>query len=148
MKLSEALEYFIELENKSAVLYEKTAETSSKELEIIFLKFRDQELEHAQKLSEYRIDIIDIDLGVRVELLFMEGSGYGVKNYTEEGLKFTSRKDFFIFALQGEKNSILTYTEFKEFLQKDSNEFKMIETFIEEERNHMYYILKMMHDLK
>ena len=148
MKLSKAIEHFIDSENRSAVLYEKIAEISAKELETVLLKFRDEELMHAEKLKEFAKNVLDVDLGVRAELLFMEGSGYGRKKYTEAGLRFTTRKDFFIFALQGEKDSILTYTEFKEFLLKDSNELKMVDIFIEEERNHMYHILKMMHDLK
>ncbi|MPN55674.1 hypothetical protein SDC9_203358 [bioreactor metagenome] len=57
-------------------------------------------------------------------------------------------KDFFIFALGIEKSSINIYSKVLELIKEPSEEYSLFEKLIEEEKKHMIYILKKIHELK
>ena len=66
----------------------------------------------------------------------------------DKKLNLNSEKDFFVFALQLERNSVEIYTQLLNIFEEDSYGYKSFEYLIKEERKHMLYILNKLYELK
>lgn len=66
----------------------------------------------------------------------------------EENVFNNRVKDFFVFALGIEKSSINIYSKVLENIKEYSKEYSLFKKLIEEEKKHMIYIIKKIHELK
>ena len=143
-------ECFIELasiEEDGSLLYKNFSKECSEKLKPVVISFSEEEGKHKKFMillsnnENLREKLIDEE----VEKVFQKHVDY-LNN--DKKLNLTSEKEFFIFALQLEKDSVEIYTELLYIFETDSNEYKRFEDLIKEERKHMLYILNKLYDLK
>ncbi len=140
-------------EKYAGEMYVLLAERLEPALAEISLKFSKEEVHHirilqdiAKKLanSEYEIDSILDDLSPYI------GSKLENKALDENPdlLRDISKKQFFLYALKKEKDSIAIYEILREFFKADTSLEYIFSNLIKEEEDHMYFILDEMHKLK
>lgn len=136
------------MEIEGANLYEKIARASNGEIAKIALAFREEELIHARKLEEINLCLTDEELSLESGLGYLDDFIENSMTSMGKEFNYVTRKDFFVFALQREKDSIILYDSLKDHFQFNKSAYQIILELIEEERKHMYYILKILHELK
>ncbi|WP_353893638.1 hypothetical protein PRVXH_000390 [Proteinivorax hydrogeniformans] len=144
MNLKDCLKHFIHLELEAAKVYEKIAEHSEGEIAQVAKTFQNEEAVHAQRLEELLASKETIsNQTVNEELLLLPRYGSELETST----KLDTRKQLFTFALQAEKDSILMYQEIANQLPESSALYQFFNDLIKEERDHMFFILKKLHEL-
>lgn len=130
-------------EENGADLYKKFSVVCSVKLKNIVISFSEEEEKHKKIMLELskKEKLKDKQLNIDVEEVFQKQVEYLYNNGKE--LNLTSEKEFFVFALQLEKNSVEIYTKLS-----DSYGYKRFEDLIKEERKHMIYILNQLYELK
>lgn len=145
-------------EKHAGEMYVLLAERLEPALAEISLKFSKEEVHHirilqdiAKKLanSEYEIDSIIDELAPYINAESKEKEN-NEKEFDEnpELLKNISKKQFFLYALKKEKDSIAIYEILREFFKADTSLEYIFSNLIKEEEGHMYFILDEMHKLK
>ncbi|PRR81691.1 ferritin family protein [Clostridium vincentii] len=141
-------ECFLELaknEEDSGNLYKEFATTCSGKLKSICIKFSKEEHNAGILKLSKNIKSKDKQLNEDLNDFFKEQTNY-IK-IKHQNINFVTEKDFFIFVLQMEKNSIKIYTKLLSMFKIDSDEFKIFEKLLNEEKRHMIYILSQIHKL-
>ncbi|WP_350344022.1 ferritin family protein [Proteinivorax tanatarense] len=147
LELKDCLKHFIQLELKAAKFYEEIAKNNKGEIAQVAKKFQKEETSHAQKLKELLTTAeLVMDSTINKEVLLMSQYGIDVNLFGKE-LKVDTRKQLFTFALQAEKDSILMYQELVSQVPKNSKPYRLFSDLIKEERGHMFFILKQLHEL-
>lgn len=148
MKLHDCFDKFIDLERHASDLYKKIKLGAPEHIARIAETFSKEELKHVKWLKGLKQDVPNSDFEGNEEFYYISDFNFKSLDINGEDLNVKSEKEFFLFALQMEKNSILMYSEFKKFFEMKSNEYELFTKIIDEERSHMYFILKVLHDLK
>ena len=147
MKLYDYIDKYIELEQYASKLYENIKTKSPDKIANIADNFAKEEIMHMEWLRKLKLEIPNRTIEGNDELYFLSDYNPDGFEAKDEEFRFDSEKDFFLFALQLEKNSILSYNEFKDNFQRDSKEYGFFEKMIHEERKHMVYILKVLQEI-
>lgn len=145
MKLYKYLEKFSKMEKYANSAYEMIKANSSDKIAVAACKLAAEELSHeklldtlCREIGDYEIDDI---------LCHTPEFNMNYLNLNEMELILKNEKDFFLFSLQLEKDSMFLYDKFKENFKVNSKEYKLFSKLAEVEKEHMYYILKIMHEL-
>ena len=148
MKLKECFLKLAKIEEDGSLLYRRFSEICGEKLKPVVIAFSKEEEKHKiimlelsnnEKLKENRLNDASENIFQRqVDLL----------NSNDIKLNRISEKEFFVFALQLEKNSIEIYTELLYIFEMDSYMYKRFENLIKEERKHMVYILSKLYELE
>lgn len=147
MKFYDYIDKFIDLERKASNVYEKIKLNSPEKIANIAETFSKEELKHVEWLEGLKQSIPDNEVEINEEFYYI--SDFNFKSVDSKGSEFKveTEKDLFLFSLQMEKNSILMYSEFKNNFPTESDEYELFKRIIDEERSHMFLILKVLHDL-
>ena len=148
MNLQECFLKLAKIEDDGSKLYQKFSQECSEKLKYVVISMSKEEEEHRKimlelsnndKLKEKRLDV-DIEKVIQKQVDYLYNDS--------KKLTLTSEKDFFVFALQLEKNSGEIYTKLLNSFEPDTYGYKRFEYLIKEERKHMLYILNKLYDLK
>lgn len=148
MILRELLEKIIQTEDIASLVYERIAAVNKGDIATTALAFAKEETYHAQVIqsiierSKGLENPVPEEVGILVELAQKEGGDPTIK------LIGASRKQLFQHALQIEKNSITLYEDIVRYFAPHTTERQHFEKLAKEERAHMYFILKKLHELK
>lgn len=143
-------------EKHAGEVYILLAERLEPALAKISLKFAKEEAHHieilqdiAHKLSDSKYEISSI-IDELSPYINPESKENNEKEFDEnpELLKNISKKQFFLYALKKEKDSIAIYEILREFFKTDTSLEYIFSNLIKEEEDHMYFILDEMHKLK
>ena len=145
MKLSDYIKIFSEMEREAYNIYEKIKAKSEEKIAAVASKFANEELAHENLLNTLCKEIIDSEIDD--SLMHTSELNINPLKTDEIDLILKSQKDFFLYALQGEKKSILMYNEFKKNFEVTSTEYKLFNRLVDGEKEHMHYILKTLHEL-
>lgn len=148
MNLLLFVDRLIEMELDGAKIYEEIDDQSLGEISEIAVKFKGEEIKHAKLLESMREELAAITLNMDFEKFYEEELNLRSSKYNKDELKFLERKDFFMFALKGEKESISIYEKIKDMFDLDSKGYSLMDKLIKEEKSHMYFLLKILHDMK
>lgn len=133
-----------EMEQFASKMYREIADAAQLDVKKVATRFSEEEEKHAKAIEEIMrlYDQRDVALSERSYLLLQ--SWYDKRRQFDPS-EFTTMKDFFKFGLQGEKDSVLLYEEIIKSFPEDSTGYSLITKLIEEEKKHMYYLLKQLH---
>jgi rubrerythrin len=145
MKLKECLTKFMEMEKNAGDLYGQIAQISNDEISHTASIFQEQEYLHEKRIEELEKNLYDETLSIDPLFFYIPEHGWENNGCLTKQISFKNRKEFFLFALQNEKDSIVMYTEFKKFFSPHSPVCKVFDSLIQEERQHMYFILQRLH---
>lgn len=147
MKLVDLYTSLLKLEDNASELYIQFAQICDIRMKNTMVEFSKEEKMHKVFIHKAFLKLDDnLDLNKEVESLLNEQL-----NLTKENVKtlfFKKDKDFFIYALTIEKNSIDLYTKVYEMFAMDSPESTIFNELIQQERKHMLYIVKKIQELK
>lgn len=148
MKFQQLIEKICVMEEAAAFIYGHISENSSGEIKDFCRKLKEQELSHVDELKSLAQEIISYSEIVPEDIVFLleQAGELSKENIKEE--KMDSIRDLVRYALEAEKKSIMLYGEMKNIFKPDSNGAKLFEKLIEEEKDHMFFILKVLHTLK
>ena len=148
MNLQECFLKLAKIEEDGSLLYKKFSKECSEKLKPVVISFSEEEEEHKKIMLELSNNekLKEKQLDEDVEKVFQKQVDYLYNN--DKKLNLTSEKEFFIFALQLEKNSVEIYTKLLCIFEIDSYGYKSFEYLIKEERKHMLYILNKLYELK
>ena len=149
MNLQECFLELAQSEEDGALLYQKLSEVCSEKLKPVVISFSKEEEKHKKVMLELsnNEELKEKQLGEDVENIFQKQVENLNNNYNKK-LNLTSEKEYFLLALQLEKNSIEIYTKLLCIFETDSYGYKNFEDLIKEERKHMLYILNKLYELK
>lgn len=148
MNLLLCIERLVDMELDGAKIYEEIGSSSPEEISKVASTFKNEEFNHAKLLEDMGEEVESISLPADFEKFYDEELSLRSSRYDKNELNFLERKDFFMFALKGEKESIAIYEKIKEIFSLDAKVYNLMERLIKEEKNHMYFILKILHDMK
>lgn len=141
-------------EKKAGDMYLMLSEKLDPHLAEISLRFSKEEVHHIKiledlivKLSNYTEDISSIKDRIE-EFIYADDENKLKLNSANTSLKSLTKKEFFLYALQKEKNSIYVYRILRDFFEDDISLEYIFSNLIKEEENHMYFIISEMHNLK
>lgn len=153
MLIKELLSKLVEDEKNAGDMYLMLSEKLEPKLAEISLRFSKEEVHHIKiledlivKLSNYTEDISSIK--DRIEEFIYADENKLKLNAANTSLKSLTKKEFFLYALQKEKNSIYVYRILRDFFEDDISLEYIFSNLIKEEENHMYFIISEMHNLK
>lgn len=148
MIFNELLEHIINTEERAGLIYESIAELNDGEIKTIAMNFAKQERHHKEMIKKFIEEADELSQEVS-ENAYLLLNSYE-KNQKETVIKKvdTTRKELFKLALQMEKDSINIYEEIIRLFALEGLSKDYFEKLIKEERGHMYYILKQLHDMK
>lgn len=140
-------------EKKAGDMYLMLSEKLDPHLAEISLRFSKEEIHHIKilkdlvdKLSTYTKDISSVQN--RIEEFLNADENKLKFDENDDSLKSLAKKEFFLYALQKEKNSVYIYKTLKDFFEDDTSLEYIFSNLIKEEENHMYFIISEMHNLK
>lgn len=140
-------------EKKAGDMYLMLSEKLDPHLAEISLRFSKEEVHHIKiltdlvdKLSSYTKDISSVQN--RIEEFLNADENKLKFDKIDDSLKSLTKKEFFLYALQKEKNSVYIYKTLKDFFEDDITLEYIFSNLIKEEENHMYFIISEMHNLK
>lgn len=139
MNLYECIDKFTDMEKNAVDIYKKIEDLSQADVKDTAIRFEKEEGRHIEFLNNLKSKIENIEMNPEIEK-FIES----IKEEEKGGENF-SRKDFFLMALQGEKNSINIYQMCKIKFPENTEGHKLFSLLVEEEKSHMLYILKQNH---
>jgi len=148
MIFKELLEHIISTEERAGRIYDNIAEISDGDIKTTALNFAKQEQHHKEIINQFISEgkALTQDVPENAALLLASYESNQRIALIEE--VSTSRKKLFKFALQMEKDSITLYEEIIRLFKLDEFSKKHFEKLVKEERGHMYYVLKQLHELK
>lgn len=148
MNLEECCLALAKLEEDGSVLYKKFSEKCSENLKPVVLAFSSEEEKHKKLLLELSKDRVfkGKQINDNINDIFNQQIDY--INNKSKNIKLDEEKEFFLFALQLEKNSIVMYTKLLKIFEINSYEYKSFEKLIKEEKSHMVYILNKLYEVK
>ena len=145
-------------EKHAGEMYILLSEKSEPDLAEISLKFSRKEIHHikilsdlAEKLSDSKYEISSIIDELSPYLDSASEDKEDKEKELDENpdlLKNISKKQFFLYALKKEKDSIAIYEILRNFFKNDTSLEYIFSNLIREEEDHMYFILDEMHKLK
>lgn len=153
MNITEFLLKLVNDEKHAGKMYILLSEILEPSLSKISMKIAKEEIHHVKIIQDLAIKLSDsnYDISSIINKLqpYMDSS-IEDKHLDENPilLKDLSKKQFFLYALQKEKDSIGIYEILKDFLKKDTSLEYIFSNLVREEENHMYFILDEMHKLK
>lgn len=140
-------------EKKAGDMYLMLSEKLDPHLAEISLRFSKEEIHHIKilkdlvdKLSSYTKDISSVQ--DRIEEFLHAEENKPKFDKDNDSLKILTKKEFFLYALQKEKNSVYIYRTLRDFFEDDISLEYIFSNLIKEEENHMYFIISEMHNLK
>jgi len=148
MIFKELLEHIISTEERAGRIYESIAKISDGDIEITALNFARQEQHHKEIINQF------INEGKTLDQIVPENATLLLESYENNQREAlikdvsASRKELFRFALQMEKDSITLYEEIIRLFHLEDFSKQYFEKLVKEERGHMYYVLKQLHELK
>lgn len=147
MEFNEFCENMIALEENAKVFYEILAEICDERIKETVLMFAGQEEKHKEimEILFKNSKNVKIDLNEEIKQIIKEQI-YFINN--NKGINFEKEKDFFNFAFAIEKKSIDTFNNILLIYERNTEEYNLFYNLIEEEKKHMLYILKRIHELK
>lgn len=148
MIFKELLEHIVSTEERAGRIYESIAKISDDDIKKTAVSFAKQEQHHKEIINEFIRDGNELDQVVPENATLLLES---YENNQREALiknVSVSRKELFKFALQMEKDSITLYEEIIRLFHLEDLSKKYFEKLVKEERGHMYYVLKQLHELK
>lgn len=147
MLLKEVLKELVESEDSASELYEKIAEVNEGEVEKTARVFSKQEQQHALFIQSImdQLESLEEPLKPEVEQLMIL---YREEELTHSIIAAASRKQLFRHALKMERNSITLYEELSRHFDAGTIGRKHFEKLVAEERTHMYFILRQLHELE
>ena len=148
MNIKELLKKLVDSEDYVAQLYKKIAKTSEDEFAETVLLFAKQEGTHAIRIGSLLNQLENPDAVVPMEIALLPQWSLTNESVHAESTNFTTRKKLFLYALQVEKDSIVLYEEIVRLFNEDTEGKRIFVQLIEEERKHMYFILRRLHELK
>jgi len=144
MEQNDLCHNMIQLEENARILYLKFAEMCNVRIKNTMLRFSKEEEKHKDTIFSLFKDIgSTLELNNDVLNLIQQQNFYKI---SEDGLK--KDKDFFIFALNIEKQSIEIYSKCLKNFEENTDEYNLFSELIEQEKKHMLYILKILHELQ
>lgn len=147
MKLSEYVEKLIQMELDAAKLYEEIEQVTSEEIAAAARTFKEEEYSHATILKKIFLNLPPEELSKEVDSISVDAYESN-SNTVAQDENFQNRKNFFLFALQGEKDSLELYGKLKRLFKDDETLSQTFDNLLLEERKHMYFILKNLHEMK
>lgn len=147
MKLHEWLQIAIGNEIEAADVYDRIAQKSEPEIAGIARIFMGEELSHIERIGAIKNSIREFDGELSADMLALAAPNDKTKQSFDEELSFMSRKELFLFALKGEKESIELYSELEKLFEKGSQEQALFEKLAAEEQKHMFFVLQQLHGL-
>lgn len=136
------------MEKDAGNIYDIISNKSEGEISEVASIFRKQEIIHAERIQILGEKHRDKEVSIRSEIMYLPEYSLQSERISEDTLNFSTRKELFLFALRGEKDSILLYSEFGKEFDVGSDENIFFEKLANEERGHMYYILQKLHELQ
>jgi|GEM_PF-1085409 len=148
MIFRELLEHIITTEERAGEIYENIAKISDGDLEMTALNFARQEQHHKETIKKFINESKELSQKVPENATLLLESYE--KSQVEAVIKniSSSRKELFKFALQMEKDSITLYEEIIRLFHLENFSKEYFEKLVKEERGHMYFVLKQLHELK
>lgn len=147
MKLREYVEKLIQMELDAAKLYEEIEQVTSEEIAVAARTFKEEEYSHADILKKIFLNLPPEELSKEVNSSSVNDHELN-SSIEAEDESLQNRKNFFLFALQGEKDSLELYGKLKRLFKDDETLSKTFDNLLLEERKHMYFILKNLHEMK
>ena len=127
---------YIEIKNLIDEKYWDTSEKISKE-----------ELLHYQKLQNIINGVVNTNCVVDDSIIKLKKELDQKLIEKEKTLNKSSKKSFFLFALQQEKDSVLIYTKLRDVLNENCYKNEM-NSLIKEESSHISFIMSLLHETK
>ncbi|MGL5256964.1 MAG: ferritin family protein [Proteocatella sp.] len=153
MLIKDLLSKLVMEEKKAGDMYLMLSEKLDSNLAEISLTFSKEEVHHIKilkdlvdKLSSYTKDISSVQ--DKIEEFINADENKPKFGEDDDSLKGLTKKEFFLYALQKEKNSVYIYKTLKDFFEDDTSLEYIFSNLIKEEENHMYFIISEMHNLK
>lgn len=148
MTFHECINIFIQMEKVAAENYEAIAKLSKDENIVkVALGLVEEEKKHVVLLEN-----IDKDTSIGYIVLndeILEDISRKLSRQVQTNSEsITTEKEFFITALQDERESIKLYDKFKNLFKENSEGYKLFESLIGEEKKHTYVILNRLHELE
>lgn len=153
MNIKDFLLKLVNDEKHTGEMYILLSEILEPSLSKISMKIAKEEIHHVQIIQDLAIKLSDskYDISSIINKLQAYMNSSIEDQRLDENpilLKDLSKKQFFLYALQKEKNSIGIYEILKDFFKKDTSLEYIFSNLVREEENHMYFILDEMHKLK
>lgn len=148
MIFKELLEHIITTEERAGKIYENIAKISDGDIESTALNFAKQEQHHKKIINKYINEGNELFQNVPENATLLLESYENVQKEAVIKDVSASRKELFKFALQMEKDSITLYEEIIRLFHLEDFSKEYFEKLVKEERGHMYYVLKQLHELK
>lgn len=148
MDFNEFCNNLIQLEDNAGNLYEKFAMKCDERIKEAVLGLSREEEQHKEEMLKLYNSLSNVksELNEEVKLIIKEQREY-IEN-KDKNLDFKNDKDFFGFAFEIEQQSVDLFSKVLEMFSEGTNEYKIISNLIEEEKRHMIYILRKIHELK
>lgn len=147
MELNEFCENMIQIEENAKVFYEKLAEICDERIKEAVLMFAGQEEKHKEIMENLFKNIVNVKLDLNEEIKQIIKDQIDFINNNKD-MNFEKEKDFFNFAFEIEQKSIDAYGKIIWVFEIDTEGYILFKNLIEEEKKHMLYILKRIHELK
>lgn len=147
MNLYEWLQTAIGNEKGAAGVYGRIAQKSDPDIASIARVFQEEELSHAERISVIVNGIKESDLVLSTDMPNEALIKTKNESLSDDELNFMNRKELFLFALKGEKESIELYGELEKLFGKGSKEGELFGKLAAEEKNHMFFVLQQLHEL-
>lgn len=147
MGLNELCQNMIQIEENARVFYEELAGFCEERIKETVITFAKQEEIHKEIIEELfgNIENVDLHLSEKAKEIIKEQKEF--INYNKN-VNFGKEKEFFNFAFSIEMKGIDTYSEIIKNFKKNTEEYNLFNNLIEEEKKHMLFILKKLHELK
>lgn len=146
MKANELAGYMIQLEDNARILYLRFSEVCNPALKDTMIALSMEEERHQQMIADIFREIkedVNVDHMEIAKLIEKQQQFY---NKMEENIAGVGDKDFFIFALGIEKDSINIYSEILEKVKSNYQQYLVFQNLIDEERKHTLFILDRLYE--
>lgn len=147
MNLRELLEKIALSEEHAMNIYKKIAEKGEENIKKTAEVFAEEKRRHSEEMRKHLKVNEELEEPIPAEIfMLLEIDGKGQESILQrEGI---TKKELFTYALKLEKNSILLYEELVKHFQFSPSWSQVFTNLKEEERKHMYFILRNLHEFK
>lgn len=146
MKANELAGYMIQLEDNARILYLRFSEVCKPGLKDTMISLSNEEERHQEMIADIFGAIKD-DVNVdQMEIANLIEKQQQFFDKMEENISSVGDKEFFIFALGIEKDSINIYSRILEKVKSNYEQYVIFENLIEEERKHTLFILDRLYE--
>lgn len=136
------------MEDAASNVYKTFSKICAENLKDVIIKLSEEEKNHKRIIynSFKNIKFKEMDLGSSIDDAFKIQDNY--MKVADQNEILSNEKNFFIFALQMEKNSAEIYEELLKLFEQSSEEYANFEMLLNEEKNHMVYVLNELYAIK